>query len=247
MSKTKKERPPRQAMHEQPPEQRIKNFDEVPLGYDEETAKLEASRCLQCKKPQCVLGCPVMVQIPEFIGLVAEGKFVEAARKIKETNVFPAICGRVCPQETQCEIKCVLGKRDEPVAVGRLERFVADYEREHGEVETAEVAEPTGKKVAVIGSGPGGLSCAADLAKLGHEVTIFELFHEPGGVLRYGIPPFRLPREVLDAEIDYVQGLGVAIRTNFVVGRTATLDELLEEYDAAFIASGAGLQQFHLP
>ncbi len=231
-------------MPEQPPEERIHNFNEVPLGYDEETARLEASRCLQCKKPQCVLGCPVAVQIPQFIALVAEGKFVEAAQKIKEDNVFPAICGRVCPQETQCEMKCVLGKKDDPVAVGRLERFVADYEREHGEVEAGEVAEPTGKKVAVIGSGPGGLACAADLAKLGHEVTIFELFHEPGGVLRYGIPPFRLPREVLDAEIDYVRNLGVEIRTSFVVGRTATLDELMEEHDAAFIASGAGLPRF---
>ncbi len=246
MSKSKKQRPPRQTMPEQPPQQRVKNFDEVPLGYDEETAKLEATRCLQCKQPKCVLGCPVAVQIPEFIALVAEGKFVEAARKIKETNVFPAICGRVCPQETQCELTCVLAKSKDgkPVAVGRLERFVADYEREHDEVEGPQAADPTGKKVAVIGSGPGGLACAADLAKLGHRVTIFELFHEPGGVLRYGIPPFRLPREVLDAEIDYTRDLGVQIRTNFVVGRTATLDELLEEHDAAFIASGAGLPRF---
>jgi glutamate synthase (NADPH/NADH) small chain len=246
LAKTKKQRPPRQPMPEQPPEQRAENFDEVPLGYRAETAKLEASRCLQCKKPKCVEGCPVAVQIPEFVGLVAEGKFVEAARKIKEDNVFPAICGRVCPQESQCELTCVLGKskEGEPVAVGRLERFVADYEREHGEVETPGVPAPTGKKVAVIGSGPGGLACAADLAKLGHRVTIFELFHEPGGVLRYGIPSFRLPREVLDAEIEYLRSLGVQIRTNFVVGRTATLDELLEEYDAAFIASGAGLPRF---
>ncbi len=235
---------PRQPMLDQPADTRVGNFDEVPLGYDEQAAIREAGRCLQCKNPQCVTGCPVAVQIPEFIALVAEGKFSEAARKIRETNVFPAICGRVCPQETQCEQRCVLGKRGEPVAIGRLERFVADYERTHGEVEEPQQATPTGRKVVIVGSGPSGLACAADLARFGHSVMVLELFHKPGGVLRYGIPPFRLPREVLDAEIDLVRKLGVEIRPNFVVGRTATVDELLEEYDVAFISMGAGLPRF---
>lgn len=234
----------RQPMPERPAEERVQDFYEVPLGYTPEQAIVEAKRCLQCKRPLCVSGCPVKVQIPEFIKLVSEGRFSEAARKIKETNALPAICGRVCPQETQCEQTCVLGKRGEPVAIGRLERFVADWEREHDEVEVPEPPQSTGYSVAVVGSGPGGLACAADLAMWGHDVTIYELFHAPGGVLRYGIPSFRLPREVLDAELNYLERIGVKMRLNFVVGRTATIDELLEEHDAVFIATGAGLPRF---
>ncbi len=234
----------RQPMPERPADERVTDFDEVPLGYTPEQAIAEAQRCLQCKRPTCVDGCPVMVQIPEFIQLITEGRFSEAARKIKETNALPAICGRVCPQESQCEMTCVLAKRGEPIAIGRLERFVADWEREHDEVEMPERPAPTAYSVAVIGSGPGGLAAAADLAMWGHSVTIYELFHAPGGVLRYGIPAFRLPRNVLDWELDYLRKLGVEIRLNFVVGRTATVDELLEEHDAVFIATGAGLPQF---
>ncbi len=234
----------RQPMPERPADERVTDFDEVPLGYTPEQAIAEAQRCLQCKRPTCVDGCPVMVQIPEFIQLITEGRFSEAARKIKETNALPAICGRVCPQESQCEMTCVLAKRGEPIAIGRLERFVADWEREHDEVEMPERPAPSGYSVAVIGSGPGGLAAAADLAMWGHAVTIYELFHAPGGVLRYGIPAFRLPRNVLDWELGYLRKLGVEIRLNFVVGRTATVDELLEEHDAVFIATGAGLPQF---
>lgn len=234
----------RQPMPEQPPQERIKNFDEVALGYSPEDAFAEARRCLQCKRPQCVAGCPVQVKIPEFIALIAEGRFEEAARKIKETNSFPAICGRVCPQETQCELKCVLGRRGEPVAIGHLERFAADWERTYGEVLVPDPPPPSGFSVAVVGSGPGGLAAAADLVRWGHEVIIYELFHAAGGVLRYGIPNFRLPREVLDAELDYLKHLGVKFRLDFVVGRTATVDELLREHDAVFLATGAGLPRF---
>ena len=233
-------------MSEQDPEARIHNFEEVPLGYTPEQARSEAERCLQCKKPKCLKGCPVNVDIPGFIALVAEGKFAEAARKIKETNCLPAVCGRVCPQETQCEILCILGKKGEPGAVGRLERFVADYEREHGLIELPEKAPPTGKRVAVVGSGPSGLAVAGDLILLGHEVTVFEAFHKAGGVLTYGIPEFRLPKQIVEQEVDYLRRLGVRIELNQVIGKSITVDELLDEagFDAVFIGVGAGLPYF---
>lgn len=239
-----RERIPRQKMPEQSPKERIRNFDEVPYGYPEETAILEASRCLQCKKPPCVEGCPVEIDIPGFIKLIREGDFLGAVRKIKEKNALPAICGRVCPQETQCEARCVLGKKDEPVAIGRLERFVADYEREKSEIYIPEIKEETKKKVAVVGSGPAGLTVAADLRLLGHDVTIFEALHKPGGVLVYGIPEFRLPKRIVEAEIDYLKKLGVRIIVNMVIGKILTVDELLKDYDAVFLGLGAGLPLF---
>ncbi|RLI22279.1 glutamate synthase (NADPH), homotetrameric [Candidatus Bathyarchaeota archaeon] len=232
-------------MPKQPPEVRIRNFNEVALGYTEEQAIKEAERCLQCPEPKCVLGCPVGIDIPAFIKLLREGKFREAIRKTKEKNNLPAICGRVCPQETQCQMNCVLGKRGDPVSIGRLERFLADWEREHG-VEIPEKPPSTGKRVAVIGSGPAGLTAAADLARLGHEVVIFEALHEPGGVLMYGIPEFRLPKRIVQAEVDYVKKLGVTIKTNSVIGRLFTIPELLKDegFDAVFIGTGAGLPRF---
>jgi glutamate synthase (NADPH/NADH) small chain len=242
--KKRKEKIPRQKMPEQDPKERIKNFNEVPFGYPPDVAQLEAERCLQCKKPSCVLGCPVEVDIPGFIRLVKEGDFGGAAKKIKEKNALPAICGRVCPQEVQCENKCVLGKKDEPVAIGRLERFVADWERENGKISIPEIKEKTGKKVAVVGSGPAGLTVAADLILLGHDVTIFEALHKPGGVLVYGIPEFRLPKRIVEAEINYLKALGVKIEVNSVIGRIRTVDELLKEYDAVFLGLGAGLPLF---
>ncbi|MFP4012654.1 MAG: NADPH-dependent glutamate synthase [Chitinispirillaceae bacterium] len=233
-------------MKEQDPVVRGRNFQEVPYGYTEEEAVAEAKRCLQCKKPLCVDGCPVNVKIPEFIKLIAEGEFAAAARKIKETNALPAICGRVCPQEEQCEIRCILGKKGDPVAVGNLERFAADWERENGTVELPEKKAPNGKKVAIVGSGPAGLTCAGELVKEGFEVTIFEALHEAGGVLVYGIPEFRLPKEIVKKEIEYLTSLGVKIEKNFIVGKTATIDELLteEDFDAVFVGSGAGLPSF---
>ncbi len=239
-------RPPRQSMPEQAPEQRVSNFNEVPLGYSAEQAVTEASRCLQCKKSPCVAGCPVAVDIPGFVALVKQGDFAAAARKIKETNVLPAVCGRVCPQETQCEALCVLGKKGDPVAIGRLERFVADYEREHNLAERPTLAPPTGKRVAIIGSGPAGLTAAADLARLGHEVHIFEALHEMGGVLVYGIPEFRLPKRILKSEVDALQDLGVTLHTSTVIGKLDTIAELMEEegFDAVFIGTGAGLPTF---
>lgn len=244
--KPKKERPPRQAMPEQAPEDRARNFQEVPYGYTPELALLEASRCLTCKKPKCVDGCPVHVDIPGFIALIQEGKFIEAAHHLKEQNALPAICGRVCPQEEQCESKCILGIKGEPVAVGRLERFVADYERASGAVATPELPPKSGKRVAIIGAGPAGLTAAGDLVRMGHEVTVFEALQETGGVLVYGIPEFRLPKEIVKAEVNFLKQMGVEFVMDFVVGRNATIPELLEEegYDAVFIGTGAGLPAF---
>jgi glutamate synthase (NADPH/NADH) small chain len=235
----------REKMPEQEPKIRIQNFSEVALGYTRENALREASRCLGCKKPSCVEGCPVNVQIPEFIGQIKKGDFEGAIRTIKETNALPAVCGRVCPQESQCESKCVLGKKGEPVAVGRLERFVADQELAKGEVTIPEKAKPTGKKVAVVGAGPAGLTVAGELAKRGHEVTIFEALHKAGGVLVYGIPEFRLPKSIVQREVDYVQKLGVKIKPNTIVGQTSTVDELFAQgFDAIFVGTGAGLPYF---
>lgn len=233
-------------VREQDPKVRATNFEEVCLGYNEEEAVAEARRCLQCKNARCMKGCPVSIDIPGFIKEVAEGNFAEAARVIARSSALPAICGRVCPQETQCEGVCIRGIKGEPVSIGKLERFVADWSREHGIV--PEKPETTnGKKVAVIGSGPAGLTCAGDLAKMGYEVTIFEALHEPGGVLTYGIPEFRLPKEtVVRAEIENVKKLGVTIETDVVVGKSATIDQLMEEegFQAVFIGSGAGLPKF---
>ena len=226
---------------------RRRNFDEVALGYSEEQAIEEAGRCIQCKKPGCMKGCPVEVNIPEFIGAIREGDMPEAARIIKSTNSLPAICGRVCPQETQCEVACALNKKGAPSAIGRLERYVADWERAHPEVgeKQKEHVAFNGKKVAVVGSGPAGLTCAADLSKLGYEVSIFEAFHVAGGVLMYGIPEFRLPKDVVQAEVDYVKSLGVEIKLDHVIGKIATVDELLQNgYDAVFLAPGAGAPMF---
>ena len=236
---------PKQPMGEQEPMERIKNFYEVPHGYTEEQAIEEARRCIQCKNPLCVDGCPVGIDIPYFIRLIEEGKFIEAARKLKETNGLPAVCGRVCPQEDQCERVCIIGKKGEPVAIGRLEKFAADYEREHGEVTIPNIPKWTGKKVAVVGGGPAGLTAAGDLVKMGHRVTVFEALHTPGGVLMYGIPEFRLPKKIVESEVDYLRKMGVDIQCNSVVGKLDTIDELLsEDYDAVFVGSGAGLPYF---
>ena len=235
----------RQKMPEQNPLERKNNFEQVNFGLSSEIAQLEAKRCLQCKRPFCVPGCPVGVNIPEFIRLIAEGDFVGAARKIKETNSLPAVCGRVCPQEEQCETPCVLTKRGNPVAIGNLERFAADFELEQGEVKIPDLPKSTGKRVAVVGSGPSGLTAAGELAKLGHKVTIFEALHKSGGVLVYGIPEFRLPKKILEMEVNYVKSLGVEIVTNYVVGKIETLDEfLLNGFHAAFVGTGAGLPYF---
>jgi glutamate synthase (NADPH/NADH) small chain len=242
----KKEKPkiPKQKMPEQDPKVRAKNFKEVPFGYSPELAQLEASRCLQCKKPKCIEGCPVEIDIPAFIKLISDGDYVGAARKLKERNGLPAVCGRVCPQEDQCEKVCIVGKKDDPVAIGRLERFAADWEREKGEVSVPEKTPSTGKKVAVVGAGPAGLTLAGDLILKGHEVTVFEALHKAGGVLIYGIPEFRLPKEIVDAEVHYLERLGVRVEVDCVIGRIETVDELLQEYDAIFLGLGAGLPQF---
>lgn len=243
--KVKKEKLPRQKMPEQAPEIRRRNFKEVPLGFTPEQAMKEASRCIQCKKPGCVTGCPVSVDIPGFIKLIAEGEFSAAARKLWEKNSLPAVCGRVCPQETQCEGMCIIGKKDKPVAIGCLERFAADYERNSGSGVLPPVATPTGKKIAIVGSGPSGLTVAGDLVVKGYDVTIFEAFHKPGGVLVYGIPEFRLPKDIVFSEVAFLEKLGVKVVCNTVIGRISTVDELFEEgYDAVYIAVGAGLPRF---
>jgi glutamate synthase (NADPH) small chain len=243
MPSDRKQQVPRQEMPTRDAQERRHCFDEVALGYTAEQALAEAGRCIKCRKPQCVTGCPVGVRIPEFIDALARQEMREAAGLLKDTNSLPAICGRVCPQETQCEQLCVLGKRGDPVAIGRLERYVADWELREG-VETPSLPEPTGKRVAVIGSGPAGLTAAGDLAKMGHAVEILEALHVPGGVLMYGIPEFRLPKNVVASEIDYLRRLGVSIRTDSVVGKLYSLDELLERYDAIFLGTGAGLPMF---
>ncbi len=231
-------------MREQAPEERIKNFNEVPLGYSNEEAIEEAKRCLQCKNPVCIEGCPVEIDIPGFIKHIGEGNFQFAIEKMKEKNLLPAICGRVCPQEDQCEIKCVLSKKFEPVAIGRLERFIADWEAKQEDVSIPEIKKSTGKKIAVIGAGPGGLTLAGDMIMAGHSVTIFEALHEPGGVLVYGIPEFRMPKAIVYREVDYLKKCGVQIQYDYVIGKTLTIDRLLEEYDALYIGTGAGLPWF---
>ena len=233
-------------VREQDPQIRATNFDEVCLGYNKEEAMEEASRCLNCKNAKCVQGCPVSINIPGFIHEVKEGNFEEAYKVISESSALPAICGRVCPQESQCEGKCIRGIKGEAVSIGKLERFVADWARENG-MKPAPAAQKNGKKVAVIGSGPSGLTCAGDLAKLGYDVTIFEALHEAGGVLVYGIPEFRLPKlDVVAKEVENVKALGVKIETNVIIGRSITIDELMEEegFEAVFIGSGAGLPMF---
>lgn len=230
------------AMSDRPADVRIRDFGEVDIGLSTDEAINEAARCLQCKRPLCVRGCPVGIDIPAFIREVAEGNFPAAARALKEQNMLPAICGRVCPQETQCEGVCILGNKETPIRIGALERFVADWERANGP-DLPEVAKPTGRRVAVVGSGPAGLTAAAELARAGHAVTIFESLHEAGGVLTYGIPAFRLPKDVVKAEIDQVLALGARLKKNHVVGRSIGVDELLS-YDAVFLATGAGLPAF---
>ena len=227
-------------MPEQDSKKRIKNFNEVPFGYDPETAIEEAKRCLQCKNRPCVDGCPVEIDIPEFIKYIAEGDFDKAVEILKSKTSLPAVCGRVCPYESQCEGNCTLKKISEPVGIGRLERFLADYERKKGVI-IPKITKSTGKKVAVVGAGPAGLTCAGDLAKMGHKITVYEALHDPGGVLMYGIPEFRLPKEIVKAEVDYISKLGVEINYDVVVGKTITVDEILQEFDAIFIGSGAGL------
>jgi glutamate synthase (NADPH/NADH) small chain len=243
-------RAPRMPLPRRGPHERREDFREVALGFDAEAALAEAERCLNCKRPSCVGGCPVGIDIPGFIVAVREGRMEEAVRILKERNNLPGICGRVCPQETQCEEACVLGKREEPVAIGALERFVADWERDNMAFRLRREPDPKAPKVAVVGSGPAGLTAAADLARYGYRVTMFESLHAPGGVLRYGIPEFRLPRDILDREVEYVKSLGVEIETDVLVGKTVTLDELMNEegYDAVFVATGAGLPWFlHIP
>ena len=243
--KPKRPKLPRTAIPEQPARQRASNFEEVTLGYDDDMARLEASRCLQCKKPKCVLGCPVGIDIGAFIKLIEDGDPAGAIAKLKETTSFPAVCGRVCPQEEQCELHCILGVKQEPVAIGRLERYAADWEAAHGSPSKPQVAPKKGKRVGVVGSGPAGLTCAGELAKMGYDVTIYEALHKPGGVLVYGIPEFRLPKAIVARECDYVASLGVEFKLDYVIGRTLTVDQMLADgHDAIFLANGAGLPTF---
>ncbi|MBI4301580.1 MAG: NADPH-dependent glutamate synthase [Chloroflexi bacterium] len=234
-------------MPTQDPDLRSKNFEEVALGYSLDQALAEATRCIQCPKPRCVMGCPVGINIPGFIKALHQQDMAEAIRVLKNKNNLPAVCGRVCPQESQCEQECVVGKRGAPIAIGRLERYLADWELGQGPIARPQVVlpKPSGKKVAVVGAGPSGLTAAADLARLGHEITIFEALHVPGGVLVYGIPEFRLPKAIVKAEVDYIQSLGVQMEMDAVVGKTMTVDELLEDsYQAVFLGTGAGLPSF---
>lgn len=241
----KKTKTPRVAMPEQEPQIRARNFLEVPTGYTMKMAQEEASRCLQCRKPGCVAGCPVEVDIPGFIDLIAQGDMTAAIRNLWAKNALPAVCGRVCPQEIQCEGLCVVGKKGEPVAIGNLERFCADYEREHGTGELPPRAELTGKKIAVVGAGPSGLTVTGDLILKGHDVTIYEAFHKPGGVLVYGIPEFRLPKDIVAQEVNFLERQGAKVECNAVVGRTVTIDELFEQgFDAVYVGVGAGLPRF---
>jgi len=241
----KKEKIPRQKMPEQPAQVRRRNFNEVPLGLDEEVAVKEAERCLQCKNPSCVQGCPVGIDIPGFISLLKQREFTKSIRHIWKSNSLPAVCGRVCPQESQCEGVCILAKKGDAVAIGNLERYVADRERMTGKGDLPPKAAPSGKKVAVVGSGPSGLTVAGDLIQKGHEVAIFEAFHKPGGVLVYGIPEFRLPKEIVFSEVNFLERLGAKLECNAVIGKSVTLDELFEEgYDAIYLGVGAGLPRF---
>ncbi len=234
----------RRPMPKQKPQVRRHNFSEVALGYDAEIAVQEAGRCLGCKKPRCVSRCPVEIDIPGFVGHIARGDFASGINVLKQKNVLPAVCGRVCPQEEQCESACVLLKKGGQIAIGRLERFLADWEAQQGQMKVPRKRKSTGKKVAVIGGGPAGLTVAGDLIKLGHKITIFEALHKMGGVLIYGIPEFRLPKAIVQREVEYLRKLGVDLVTDFVVGKTRSVDSLLEEYDAVFVGSGAGLPWF---
>lgn len=244
MSNKERMKIPRHQMPEQDHHERARNFLEVNLGYDNETAIMEAMRCIQCKKPTCIDGCPVHVKIPDFILAITQGDFKKAAAILKEDNALPAVCGRVCPQEEQCEKTCVLTKKHTPVAIGNLERFAADWERENIGLQLPPKAPPTGKKVAIVGGGPAGLSCAGDLIQWGHEVTVFEALHSIGGVLLYGIPEFRLPKSIVHTEVEGLKRLGVEFIPNYVVGLTETVDELLARFDALFLGVGAGLPYF---
>lgn len=236
--------PKKTPMREQPAKERIRNFNEVPFGYSIEEAVQEAKRCIQCKNPGCIAGCPVEIDIPGFIRLIGEKDFKGGINLLKEKNILPAICGRVCPQEEQCEKVCVVGVKNEPVAIGRLERFLADWEREQGEIEIPPRPKSSGKKVGIVGAGPAGITAAADLVRWGHKVDMFEALHQPGGVLVYGIPEFRLPKEIVFTEIDYLKKLGVRLFTDSVIGKVKSIDELLNEYDALFLGTGAGLPWF---
>ncbi len=239
---------PPQPMPEQEPHERIHNQREVPLGFTPELAIREAQRCLQCKKAPCITGCPVSIDIPKFIKMIEEGDFKGALAKIKEKNMLPAICGRVCPQEEQCQVQCTVAKSKKSiqmaVSIGKLERFVADWERQHGEMAIPPLPRKTGKRAAVVGSGPAGLTVAGDLILLGHDVTVFEALHKPGGVLTYGIPEFRLPKEIVNYEVEYLKRLGVIFKFDHVIGKIKSIKELLSEFDAVFIGTGAGLPNF---